>query len=135
MDVSGHPGANDGLTRAWLISSLQISADEQAAFLRRMLGRELGLSGHAYAMTAETMPEFQAPAAGRCTARPAAAGRSGRTASPTKAARSAGSSAGPRKAAGGSCSRAGRCFDRPAEGLNGRKVRDGLLADLAALAG
>lgn len=135
MDVSGHPGAKDGLTRAWLMSSLQISADEQVAFLRRMLGRELGVSGHAYAMTVESMPVFDG--AGGWTVR----GKTG--------------SGWPQRADGkpdltrplgwfvGWADKGGRrivfarrqIFDHTAEGLNGRKVRTGLLADLNALAG
>lgn len=59
MDVSGDPGKNNGLTNAWLMSSLKISPDEQAAFVRRMLARELPMSGKAYAMTAAIIPQFQ----------------------------------------------------------------------------
>lgn len=59
-DVSGDPGENNGLTRAWLSSSLAISPDEQAAFLVKMLNRKLPVSNHAYDMTARIMPAFQA---------------------------------------------------------------------------
>ncbi|MGV7207552.1 class D beta-lactamase [Oxalobacteraceae bacterium A2-2] len=51
-DVAGDPGANNGLRMAWIDSSLKISADEQAGFLRRLVNRELGVSTHAYDMTA-----------------------------------------------------------------------------------
>jgi beta-lactamase class D len=50
-DVSGDP-EHDGLTFSWIDSSLRISPLEQVAFLRRMLGRRLGVGAHAYAMTA-----------------------------------------------------------------------------------
>jgi beta-lactamase class D len=40
-DVSGDPGQHNGLTRAWLSSSLAISPDEQVAFLRRLVGGTL----------------------------------------------------------------------------------------------
>jgi beta-lactamase class D len=50
-DVSGDPGKDDGLTNAWLSSSLKISPREQAAFLRAVVNRTLPVSAHAYAMT------------------------------------------------------------------------------------
>jgi beta-lactamase class D len=50
-DVSGNPGKHDGLTRAWLTSSLKISPLEQLDFLRRLLGRELPVNARAYEMT------------------------------------------------------------------------------------
>jgi beta-lactamase class D len=50
-DVSGAPGKNDGLTHAWLTSSLKISPREQLDFLRRIVRRELPVSAHAYEMT------------------------------------------------------------------------------------
>ena len=51
QDVSGNPGQNDGLTHAWLTSSLKISPLEQLAFLRKLVRRELPVSLHAYDMT------------------------------------------------------------------------------------
>lgn len=51
-DVSGDPGKNNGLTAAWLSSSLRISPDEQISFLRRVLNRELGVKALAYDMSA-----------------------------------------------------------------------------------
>ncbi|WP_109466574.1 class D beta-lactamase [Albibacillus kandeliae] len=50
-DVSGDPGKSNGLTRAWLSSSLQISPQEQVAFLGRMLEGELPVSEEAVAQT------------------------------------------------------------------------------------
>lgn len=50
-DVSGEPGKNNGLTHAWLDSSLKISPIEQAAFLRKVASRTLPLTAHAYDMT------------------------------------------------------------------------------------
>jgi beta-lactamase class D len=60
-DVSGNPGQHDGLTQAWLDSSLQISPLEQLAFLGKVVRRELGVSAHAYDLTSklllvETLP-------------------------------------------------------------------------------
>ena len=52
QDLSGNPGMNDGLTQAWLDSSLQISPLEQVAFLHRLVSRQLGVSTRAYDMTA-----------------------------------------------------------------------------------
>lgn len=49
-DVSGDP-KHDGLTLAWINSSLRISPLEQVSFLRKVVNRQLGVSGHAYDMT------------------------------------------------------------------------------------
>jgi len=51
-DVSGDPGKHNGLTRAWLSSSLKISPLEQVAFLENVVNRRLPVSSKAYAMTA-----------------------------------------------------------------------------------
>lgn len=51
-DISGLPGEGNGLTHAWLGNSLQISPREQADFMRRIVRRNLGVSDHAYDMTA-----------------------------------------------------------------------------------
>jgi beta-lactamase class D len=56
-DLSGTPGKGDGLTRAWLMSSLRISPDEQAAFLRRMLAHRL-VSASAHAKAEAIIPQF-----------------------------------------------------------------------------
>lgn len=59
-DLSGNPGKNDGLTQSWLMSSLAISPDEQARFLRRLLDRALPVSERAQATTAAILPQFSA---------------------------------------------------------------------------
>lgn len=59
-DVSGDPGKGNGLTQAWLVSSLAISPDEQVDFLRRFVIRALPLSETAYDMTRRIMPRFAA---------------------------------------------------------------------------
>lgn len=51
QDVSGNPGRDDGLTQAWLTSSLRISPFEQLTFLGRLVRRELPVSPQAYEMT------------------------------------------------------------------------------------
>jgi beta-lactamase class D len=51
QDISGNPGMNDGLTQAWLDSSLRISPLEQVAFLHRLVMQQLGVSAKAYEMT------------------------------------------------------------------------------------
>lgn len=51
-DLSGNPGMNDGLTQAWLSSSLRISPLEQAVFLQKVVTRQLPVSPKAYEMTA-----------------------------------------------------------------------------------
>lgn len=50
-DVSGDPGKHNGLTAAWLSSSLKISPVEQIAFLEKVLNQRLSVSAHAYDMT------------------------------------------------------------------------------------
>jgi beta-lactamase class D/beta-lactamase class D OXA-42 len=50
-DVSGDPGKHNGLTHAWLSSSLKISPLEQLAFLGRTVRRQLPVTAHAYEMT------------------------------------------------------------------------------------
>jgi beta-lactamase class D len=59
-DTKGNPGKGDGLTQSWLSSSLKISADEQAAFMRRLAARDLPVSGAAMDMTASIVPSFEA---------------------------------------------------------------------------
>jgi beta-lactamase class D len=50
-DVSGDPGKHNGLTRAWLSSSLRISPLEQLGFLEKLVTRQLPVSSHALEMT------------------------------------------------------------------------------------
>jgi beta-lactamase class D len=56
-DLSGDPGRGNGLTHAWLGTSLRISAAEQVAFIRRLIRRELPVSRSATARTMGIMPE------------------------------------------------------------------------------
>lgn len=51
-DTSGDSGKDNGLTMAWVGSSMQISADEQTAFLRKLVRHELPVSRHAVEQTA-----------------------------------------------------------------------------------
>jgi len=57
QNLAGDPGKDNGLTHAWISSSLRISPLEQVAFLRKVANRELPLSAHAYTMTARIMPQ------------------------------------------------------------------------------
>ncbi|MGE3318798.1 MAG: class D beta-lactamase [Candidatus Berkiella sp.] len=50
-DVSGDKGKNNGLTHAWLSSSLEISPIEQTQFLQKMLDHNLPVSVKAQEMT------------------------------------------------------------------------------------
>jgi bla regulator protein blaR1 len=61
QDVSGDPGANNGLAMSWVGSSLAISADEQVAFLRSVVQRRLPLSPKAYDMTSRIMASESLP--------------------------------------------------------------------------
>jgi beta-lactamase class D len=50
-DLTGDPGKNNGLTRAWIFSSLLISCEEQIAFIKKLVEAQLPVSDYAYAMT------------------------------------------------------------------------------------
>lgn len=54
-DVSGDRGRNNGLTLAWINSSLKISPVEQVAFLRDVVNRKLPLTANAYDMTSRIL--------------------------------------------------------------------------------
>ncbi|KTC83166.1 class D beta-lactamase [Legionella cincinnatiensis] len=54
-DVSGDKGQNNGLTHAWLSSSLAISPTEQMQFLQKMVTRKLPVSQRAFDMTKDIM--------------------------------------------------------------------------------
>jgi beta-lactamase class D len=57
-DLSGDPGEDNGLTRAWLGSSLKITPEEQTAFLRKILLRQLPVEAAAYDMLFTAAPVF-----------------------------------------------------------------------------
>ncbi|HEY5818420.1 MAG TPA: class D beta-lactamase [Mesorhizobium sp.] len=59
-DVSGDPGQRNGLSHSWLSSSLLISADQQAEFIRRLLADQLPVSAKAAALTRAVVPSFPA---------------------------------------------------------------------------
>lgn len=60
LDVSGDPGKNNGLIDSWIMSSLEVSPDQQVAFLQKLLKRGLSVSDHAYEMTQKILPKFNA---------------------------------------------------------------------------
>jgi beta-lactamase class D len=51
----------NGLSLAWISSSLAISPDEQAAFLRKLVRRELGVNSRAYDLTASILRQPDLP--------------------------------------------------------------------------
>lgn len=55
QDFTGDPGKHNGLTHAWLASSLKISANEQLKFLKAMLSNELPISPEAVLNTKENL--------------------------------------------------------------------------------
>ena len=57
-DLSGDPGQNNGLTHAWLSSSLQISPLGQVAFLGALVGERLPVRRDAMAKTRAIVPVF-----------------------------------------------------------------------------
>jgi beta-lactamase class D len=56
----GNADVSGGLTEAWLMSSLEISPEEQVAFLRRLLNRELPVSAAATGRAEKIIPTFEA---------------------------------------------------------------------------
>lgn len=59
-DMRGDPGQDNGLDRAWIGSSLAISPQEQARFLRRLLSHDLPVAPEAAAQTLAITPRFAA---------------------------------------------------------------------------
>ncbi|WP_342362370.1 class D beta-lactamase [Terrarubrum flagellatum] len=57
-DISGNPGRDDGLTRAWLSSSLKITPEQQIIFLTKLWNRQLPVSSEAVDKTFAVMPRF-----------------------------------------------------------------------------
>lgn len=55
QDFSGDPGLNNGLTYAWLSSSLKISAVEQLAFLMAMVNHDLPIRDEAITDTKQNL--------------------------------------------------------------------------------
>ena len=55
QDFSGDPGKNNGLTQAWLSSSLKISAIEQLNFLKAMLSNQLPINPETVDNTKQNM--------------------------------------------------------------------------------
>lgn len=55
QDFSGDPGKNNGLTYAWLSSSLKISAEEQLNFLKAMLSNKLPVTNETVANTKKNL--------------------------------------------------------------------------------
>lgn len=56
-DVRGTP-IEDGLTHAWLMNSLTISADEQARFVLAFVNKKLGVAATSYENTRQAMPIY-----------------------------------------------------------------------------
>ncbi|WP_287147505.1 class D beta-lactamase [Aeromonas sp.] len=54
-DLSGNPGKHDGLTQAWLSSSLAISPQEQARFLGKLVSGKLPVSAQTLQHTANIL--------------------------------------------------------------------------------
>lgn len=51
QDASGDKGKNNGITNAWLSSSLEISPKEQIIFIQRLLNNQLPVSAYSQKMT------------------------------------------------------------------------------------
>jgi len=61
QDTSGDKGKNNGLTNAWLSSSLEISPDEQIQFLQKLIDHNLSVSTNSYDMTKKIMFREELP--------------------------------------------------------------------------
>ncbi len=55
QDISGDQGQNNGLTHAWLSSSLAISPSEQIQFLQKIVNKKLPISPKALTMTKDIL--------------------------------------------------------------------------------
>lgn len=55
MDLSGDKGENNGLTQAWVSSSLKISPEGQVDFLQKVVDRKLPISSASYDKTKKIM--------------------------------------------------------------------------------
>ncbi len=55
MDLTGDKGQNNGLSHAWISSSLQISPKEQIEFLKDIIGHKLAIAQEAYDKTKNIM--------------------------------------------------------------------------------
>ena len=55
QDLSGDVGKNNGITHAWLSSSLEISPSEQVVFLKKLISNQLPISQHAQTQTKEIL--------------------------------------------------------------------------------
>lgn len=72
-DFSGDPGQDNGLERAWIASSLTVSAREQALFLTGLLNRTLPLSEGAQAQAEALLPAHDAGEGWTLTGKPGGA--------------------------------------------------------------
>jgi beta-lactamase class D len=59
-DLTGNAGKGDGLTQAWLMSSLRISTEEQVQLIRRFFAETLPVSKRACELTRASTPSFSA---------------------------------------------------------------------------
>lgn len=59
-DMSGDKAKNNGLERSWISSSLKISPVEQAAFIRKLLNKELPVSPEARQIAMSVTQQFDA---------------------------------------------------------------------------
>ena len=59
-NISGDPGKKNGLTNAWLSSSLKIAPIEQVSFIGKLLDRRFKLAPEAYENTLLIIPQFKA---------------------------------------------------------------------------
>jgi beta-lactamase class D len=60
-NINGDTGASNGLSNAWLMSSLLISVPEQIEFLKKMLKRKYPLQQSAYENTLAAIPVYSNP--------------------------------------------------------------------------
>ncbi|MBS0357811.1 MAG: class D beta-lactamase [Proteobacteria bacterium] len=61
QNISGDKGKDNGLTNAWLSSSLEISPEEQTIFLQKLINNKLSVSKESYAMTKKILFREELP--------------------------------------------------------------------------
>ena len=126
-DLSGDPGRDNGLTRAWLGSSLKTSPEAQVAFLRKVWQRQLPVSAGAYEKLFATAQWFAGSDGWRVQAKTGSAFPSEMNG------RQLGWFVGWMEKHGQHFVFARLHVDEPRKGVAGTRVRDGFLMEIGTL--
>ena len=126
-DLSGDPGKDNGLTRAWLGSSLKISPEAQVAFLQKIRQRQVPVSAEAHDKLFATAQWFDGSDGWRVQA------KTGSAFPPEMNGRQLGWFAGWMEKHGQHFVFARLNVDEPSKPVAGSRVRDRFLAEIGAL--